>query len=129
MKEHTKKFRFTEAEYLTENMFTKITFECTFTFGKFTPNDTMITVSYANCKLSVKQGSTISSTVSTISSTVAPTTAKPTKSAITYGIRFWPQGDLKDYLFREAKIDDISTAETLDVKIASGFVDLRLDDV
>src|SRR3977135_74546 len=129
MKEHTKKFRFTEAEYLTENMFTKITFECKFTFSKFTPNDTMITVSYANCKLSVKQGSTISSTVSTISSTVAPTTAKPTKSAITYGIRFWPQGDLKDYLFRETKIDDISIAETLDVKIASGFVDLRLKDV
>src|SRR3977135_2700767 len=55
--------------------------------------------------------------------------AKPTKSAITYGIRFWPQGDLKDYLFRETKIDDISIAETLDVKIASGFVDLRLKDV
>src|SRR3977135_3541206 len=115
MKEYTKKFRFTEEEYLTENMLNKITFERTFQLSIFTPNDAVITVSYANCKLTVKQ-------VSTISTTVAPT--KPTKSAITYGIRFWPQGDLKDYLFREAKIDDISTAETLDVKIASGFVDL-----
>src|SRR3977135_4592542 len=122
MKEYTKKFRFTEADYLAENMFTKITFERTFSLSIFTPNDAVITVSYANCKLTVKQ-------VSTISTTVTSTTAKPTKSTITYGIRFWPQGDLKDYLFREAKIDDISTAETLDVKIASGFVDLRLNDV
>src|SRR3977135_2340051 len=122
MKEYTKKFRFTEEDYLTENMLNKITFERTFSLSIFTPNDAVITVSYANCKLTVKQ-------VSTISTTVAPTTAKPTKSAITYGIRFWPQCDLKDYLFRETKIDDISTAETLDVKIASGFVDLRLNDV
>src|SRR3977135_1075063 len=125
MKENTKKFRFTDEDYLTENMLNKITFERTFPLSIFTPNDAVITVSYANCKLTVKQ-------VSTISTTVAQTTAKPikpTKSAFTYGIRFWPQGELKDYLFREAKLDDISTAETLDVKIASGFVDLRLNDV
>src|SRR3977135_3125840 len=105
MKEYTKKFRFTEADYLAENMFTKITFERTFTLSIFTPNDAVITVSYANCKLTVTQ-------VSTISTTVAPTTPKPTKppkSAFTYGIRFWPQGELKDYLLREAKLDDIST--------------------
>src|SRR3977135_4022 len=123
IKEYTKKFRFTDEDYLTENMLNKITFERTFPLSIFTPNDAVITLSYANCKLTVKQ-------VSTISTTVAPTKpTKPTKSAYTYGIRFWPQGELKDYLFREAKLDDISTAETLDVKIASGFTDLRLDDV
>ena len=102
-------------------MFNKITFERTFSLSILTPNDAVITVSYANCKLTVKQ-------VSTISSTVAATTAKPTKSAITYGIRFWPQGDLKEYLFRESKIDDISLEETLDVKNVLGFRDLRLGD-
>src|SRR3977135_3120641 len=82
MKEYTKKFRFTEEDYLTENMLNKITFERTFPLSIFTPNDAVITVSYANCKLTVKQ----------VSTTVAPTTAKPTKltkSAFTYGIRFW----------------------------------------
>src|SRR3977135_2979609 len=66
IKEYKKKFRFTDEDYLTENMLNKITFE-----RVFETSDAVITVAYANCKLTIKQ-------VSTISTTVAPT--KPTKS-------------------------------------------------
>src|SRR3977135_4695881 len=80
--EYKKKFRFTEEDYLTENMFNKITFQ-----RVFETSDAVITVSYANCKLTVKQ-------VPTISTTVAPTKpTKPTKPNVTYGIQFWPQGE------------------------------------
>src|SRR3981189_1945707 len=94
----THNFRFTEEAYLTEEMLKQITFNHT-----FTDNGSAIIVSYADMKLKITV-TPRNPTKTPIESTTAKN-AKNTTPAITptYGVRFWPQDHLKDYLFSEAK--------------------------
>jgi len=117
----THNFRFTEEAYLTEEMLKQITFSHT-----FTDNGSAIIVSYADMKLKI----TVTPPITPIESTTAKN-AKNTTPAITptYGVRFWPQDHLKDYLFSEAKSDNVKISETLNVGHSSGkYADLRLTD-
>src|SRR3981189_1862783 len=98
----THKFRFTEEVYLTEEMLKQITFSHTFTH-----NGSVIIASYADNKLKL-----------TVTPPIESTTAKNAKNktpATTYAVRFWPQDQLKEYLFREGKADDVKLSETLNV--------------
>src|SRR3981189_210054 len=115
----THNFRFTEETYLTEEMLKQITFSHT-----FTDNGSAIIVSYADMKLKI----TVTPPITPIESTTAKN-AKNTTPATTYGVRFWPQDHLKDYLFSEAKSDNVKRSETLNVGHCSGkYADLRLTD-
>src|SRR3981189_3489616 len=98
----THKFRFTEQVYLTEEMLKQSTFSHT-----FTDNGSVIIASYADNKLKL-----------TVTPPIESTTAKNAKNktpATTYAVRFWPQDQLKEYLFREGKADDVKLSETLNV--------------
>src|SRR3981189_1569463 len=123
----THNFRFTEKAYLTEEMLKQITFSQT-----FTDNGRAIIVSYANNKLNITVTPPITP-ITPIESTTAKNAknAKNTTPAITptYGVRFWPQDHLKDYLFSEAKSDNVKISETINGGHGSGkYADLRLTD-